>query len=117
MSLLPDRKNFTIWKGGTFRKVLTMHQGATTTTPVYNFTGFTARMRLRDENGVTIQTLTTENGGIILGGTAGTITIYISDEATLVLPWEVALYELFLITPSGDADPILHGTLRVTGAG
>jgi len=116
MSLIPDKKTWTIWRGGTFRKVLTLKVGDINSAP-RPLTGYTARMRVRDADGVTLQTLTTENGGITLGGALGTITIYISDEATALITWSGAMYELFLITPSGDADPLLYGPLRVTGAG
>jgi hypothetical protein len=117
MSLLPARRNWTAWRGGTFRKVLNLKQGDINSGAL-DLTGYTARMVIRDAPaGAVLLSLTTENGGIALGGAAGTVTIYISDEDTATLTWNNGFYELFLITPSGDANPYLHGSLRVIGAG
>ncbi len=118
MSVLPARQNFTIWRGGTWRKQLTLHTGATVDTPKRDLTGFTALFRVEDLDGILLFSLTveeSENGIIYLGGTAGTITVVIPDEVTDALTWEAARYELRITASGGDTDPILWGALTVKG--
>lgn len=50
-----------------------------------NWTGYTAKMQVKksiDFNDTPILNLTTENGGLTLGGANGTILIYIAASAT-----------------------------------
>lgn len=115
MALKPARKNFSIWKGGTWRKVLTLHTGDSTSSPLRNLTGCTARMAIKDVDDNTLLSLTTENGGITLGGAAGTITLYVSDEASALLTWASGRYVLYITEPDGDSDPYLHGTVNAVG--
>lgn len=114
MSVLPVKKNLTAWSGGTFRKHITVYQGVDTNSPVRDFTNCTASMIIEDpDTHVALKTLTTENGGITLGGTAGTIDLYISDEDTATFTWPVGLYILYVIEANGDSDPISHGQFIV----
>ena len=63
-----------------------------------DLSGYTAKMQMRHtKSAEEVQaTLTTENGGIILGGTAGTIILVFSDELTRTLTrdgyYDVLLY-------------------------
>lgn len=64
-------------------------------TPV-NLTGMTARMQVRDASEVVVIELTTENGRIALGGTAGTVTLSI-DAATTAAMTRGGTYDLEIV--------------------
>lgn len=91
--------NFTIEEGSTFTKVLTWYTDETRTTPV-DLTSYTARMDIRAtiDTVATIIELTTENGGIALGGTAGTITLTITATQTGAMDFDSAVHDLEMIT-------------------
>lgn len=75
-------------------------------------------MRLEANDGTALFTLTTTssaNGVITLGGTAGTVTIVINAAITAALAWTTARYELSLIDPLSEVQPILWGGLTVKG--
>lgn len=81
-------------QGATFREPWTWSTG---TPPVLvNLTGCTARMQLRpDVDSLTLyHEMTTENGGITIDGTAGTIVLFISDADTTNFGWTTAVYDL-----------------------
>lgn len=81
-----------------------------------NLTSYTARAKFRPTYDDTpILTLTTENGGIALGGTAGTITISVSglDTASVSAPSK-GVYDLELANPSGNVTRIMEGKYIVT---
>jgi len=78
-----------------------------------NLTGWTARMKIMKSlsaDAVLLE-LTTENGGIVLGGIAGTITIKITDAQSALLTPATLRYILEMIDPSGYVDRLLQGTL------
>lgn len=75
-------------------------------------------MRLEANDGTAIFTLTTSssaNGVITLGGTAGTVTLVITAAVTAALTWTTARYELSLIDPAAEVQPLLWGGLTVKG--
>lgn len=62
-----------------------------------DLTGYTALMEVKDRVGGTVlETLSTENGKIILGGEDGTIQLYIEDLTIMS-----GVYDLLLTSPSG----------------
>ena len=80
-----------------------------------NLTGYTARMHVRtaiDAASATI-TLTTENGGITLGGTAGTVTITITATATAAVTAATYYYDLELIAAAGSVERLFQGRFEV----
>lgn len=88
-------------QGATFAKRLTWQAGAP---PVaVDLTGCTARMQIRSEiaSSTILCSLTTENGGITLGGTAGTIEILISATTTANFAFEEAVYDLEIVMSDG----------------
>lgn len=119
MSVLPAKKNFTIWRGGTWRKALTIYTGATTASDPRDLTGYTASLRVEDAADSILMTLTevaSDDGQILLGGLAGTVTILIPANVTETITWSNAIYELRITAPlAGDTDPILWGSLVVKG--
>lgn len=103
-----------ILQGATFRKRLTWKTGSPAA-PV-DLTGFSARMQVRGEitdTAILIE-LTTVNGGITLGGAAGTIDLYISDTDTTAMTWESGVYDLELVAPSNDVTRLVGGTVVVS---
>lgn len=103
-----------IEQGATFRKLLTWKTG-TPATPV-NLTGCTARMHIRETitDAVPLVTLTTENGGITLGGVAGTIELLISATATAAFTWTAGVYDLEVVFASGDVRRLVFGPITVS---
>lgn len=90
---------------------LTIYQGATNSQTwtlkdsddvLINLTGYTARMMFRDryDSESAFITLTTENSGISLGGSAGTITWTISATASAALTNLTGYWDLELINGS-----------------
>ena len=82
-----------------------------------NLTGFSARLAIKtayDVAGYTFE-MTTSNGRIILGGVAGTITLYASANDTDDIGAGSYVYDLKLIpASSADAVRILQGDFVVT---
>jgi hypothetical protein len=68
--------------------------------PPVNLTGYTARMNIRSTVDATtiLQSLTTENGGIVLGGVAGTVDLLITATETALFTFRNAVYDLELIS-------------------
>lgn len=94
--------DITINQGATFSLILTYYTDDTETTPV-DLSGYTARMQIREfkDSADTIADLTTENGGITLGGALGTITLSISatDTEDLAFPTSLTgVYDLELVS-------------------
>jgi hypothetical protein len=99
-----------IEKGATFNPTLTYYQDEGMTMPV-DLTGYTARMKVKEriESVEHLFELTTENGGIILGDTDGTIKIYISAMDTAAVPKIKYVYSLELVTVDGIVIPFVSG--------
>lgn len=104
----------TIEQGATFRKTLTWKTG--TPAVAVDLTGCTARMHIRTEiaSPTPLVSLTTENGGIILGGAAGTIVLLITATATAAIAWEAGVYDLEIILANGDVRRLLYGPVAVS---
>lgn len=118
---------------------LTIYCGTTvdaaTTTFIYrvagelvNLTDYKGRCQARGKKGLLFD-LTTENGGILLGGVAGSIVLLMSDAQTSSL-WSEGLtaqktsggldvyvggrWDLELISPSGRVSRLMHGRLLLS---
>lgn len=103
-----------IYQGETLRKLRTWKSG-TPAVPV-DLTGCTARMQIRTsvKAATTLASLTTENGGLILGDDAGTITIYMSATATAALTgWTSAVYDLEIVFGGGDVRRLMEGSVTL----
>jgi len=79
-----------------------------------NLTGFTASMMVRTNYTDTtpLLSLTTSNGGIALGGAAGTIVITASATQTAAIPAGQAVYDIELYTGS-EVRKLLRGSVTV----
>ena len=85
--------------GATLTRTLTYKDSAGA---LVNRTGFTARMQVRAdvESTSTALALTTENGGLTLGGALGTVLITVSATATAALAGGSYVYDLELVSGS-----------------
>jgi hypothetical protein len=103
---------------------ITIEQGSTFSLPLtwkdalgslVNLTGYTARLYVREEveSPAPFITLTTENGGITLGGAAGTITLLMSATTTAALAQTKGVYDLELISGSGVVTRLLEGIVVI----
>lgn len=105
--------NLQINQGATFRHRFTWKDGKGR---AINLTGYTARLQAREsiESDIAVITLTTENGGVVLGGSAGTIALYISDEDTTLITAKKLVYDLELVAPNGDVIRPVSGSINVS---
>jgi hypothetical protein len=86
--------------------------------PPVDLTNYTARMQIRpDINSSTILvTLTEANGGIVLGGTKGTVQIVIADTVTAAFTFTTAVYDLDLTDSNGVVTRLLQGVITLDSA-
>lgn len=92
-----------IEQGATFAWSATlMNQATDGTRTAVDLTGYTARMQIRRRmsDDTPLLSLTTENGRIILGGSAGSIFLEIAATDTAGLSAGKALYDLELVNGS-----------------
>jgi hypothetical protein len=102
-----------------------IEQGATWSLPLrwqdadenpMDLTGFTARMHIRKkvtDPAFEIE-LTTEDGGITLGGADGSIGLFISATDTAAIDIKTGAYDLELISPGGVVTRLLEGAVTVS---
>jgi hypothetical protein len=91
--------------------------GATTDVALpVDLTGYTARMQVRAEieSATVLLELTTENGGIVLGGVTGAIDLFVDDVATAAISWEAGVYDIELISAAGDVRRLFSGSVTVS---
>lgn len=98
----------TIEQGATLAQVFTWRDSSDA---LVNLTGYTARCQVRRtlSDPDTLLSLTTENGGITLGGSAGTIQLNASATATAALSGK-GVYDLELISGS-TVTRLIEGTV------
>jgi len=109
--------DLTIEQNATFQ--ISVFWTTSTTPPVpINVTGYTAKMQIRPAVGdpTVLATLTTSNGGIIMGDTDGKITLYMSDSTTLAFTWVTGVYDLDVVSPTGFVTRLLEGNVTVSQA-
>lgn len=75
-----------------------------------NLTGYSATMRILRSN-ETIDTLTSVDSDIVLGGAAGTVAVTITDEATTAYDFNTARYVLELTSGGGVTTRLLQGAV------
>lgn len=104
------RKNFTVDQGTAFDVVMTWRAGGA----LVNLTNYHAKMQIRPApgNATLINELSTTNGKIALGGSAGTITLSIPYTETALFKEGGAVYDLILTPPNGKPFKLLYGTIK-----
>lgn len=98
MTIAVFKVNLTILKGSTFSRLVTWKTGSPAL-PV-DLTGCKARMQVRAEidSPDVLAEFTTEDGGIILGNTAGTIEYAIlTATESAAIDWESGVYDLEIV--------------------
>jgi len=126
---LPGTYPLTIYQGQTFTQVIVWTAGpglagaapnqtppvGSTPIPV-DLTGYTATMQIRPFQNPSAPLYYDASGDIILGGTAGTISLSIPSSATETFTWFNAYYDLFLTSSQGVETPLLAGTVTILPA-
>ena len=87
-------------------------------------TGYTADMKVRvgmngtydAEQNPDFVLEFTDTTGIVLGGTAGTVTLNITAAQTTGLNWNRGNYNLVLISPTGQRIPFVGGFFTILGS-
>jgi hypothetical protein len=112
MTTHPAKHNFYVYRGATFSEQIEWKDESGT--PV-NLTGFTARMHMREtlEAADPFLTLTTENGGITLGGVAGTIQLLASATQTNAITAASGVYDLELVS-GANVTRLLEGLVIIS---
>lgn len=115
----PSDVEITIYQGATFRHSFTWKSGPTEATALpVDLTGAVARAQIRETyaSATAIANLTTENGGVILGGSAGTVTLYLSATATAAFPTPAkpVRWDLEIVWPDGDVVRLLEGQAMIS---
>jgi hypothetical protein len=103
-----------IQQGATLSLVATWKDSGGT---AINLTGYTARMNVREtySSSSAVLTLTTENNGITLGGSAGTITLSASATTTAALTAPFSgVYDLELVSGGGVVTRLLEGVATIS---
>lgn len=112
VSLKHSRLPFEVTKGITVNHTLYYYQDENLTTPV-DLTGYSARMKIKDKDGELLFYLTTEdvtpNPNITIDRSNGGITLYISDSDTESVVGNKFVYDLELISGSGQVLPFVAG--------
>ena len=101
-------------QGATFVRQLTWNDSNGS---AVNLSGYTARMDVRssiDAAGAAVLSLTTTNGRIVLGGTAGTINLTAEATATQVVESGNYVYDLELVSGS-TITRLVQGSFVVRG--
>ena len=112
MTTHPAKHNFYVYRGATFSEQIEWKDESGT--PV-NLTGFTARLHMREtlEAADPFLTLTTENGGITLGGVAGTIELLASATQTTAITATSGVYDLELVS-GANVTRLLEGLVIIS---
>lgn len=113
MTIQPGKKNFKVLQGATFEETITWTDDSGA---AMNLTGYTARMQAREEydSATAFIDINTGNGGITLGGVAGTIALLISATNTALITAEHGYYDLELVSPTGKVYRLLQGKICVS---
>lgn len=103
-------------EGATFSRTITWRDS---NNALVNLTGYTARMQVRatigDTSASPLLSLTTENGRIALGGSAGTITLTVPF-ASMNIPEGQYVYDLEMVGPGGTVvTRLIQGSFIVAG--
>jgi hypothetical protein len=108
----PGDYDITAYQGADYDQLFTVTQGGT----ALNWTGYTAKMQVREAADSTAYLLSLANGsGITLGGTAGTILVNISNAQSGAISAGSFAYDLELISGSSAVTRILQGAFNVIG--
>ena len=110
--ITPGTYNITVWQGADYDKTFTCTQNGTS----LNWTGYTARMQVREAADSTAYLLNlTDTSGITFGGTAGTIAVVITATQSSAISAGSYAYDLELISSGNIVTRLLQGSFTVSG--
>lgn len=113
----PFKRNLTIIQGADFDDDFVWQAGPDedNLAPV-DITGCTARMQVRAEvdSPDVLLSLTTENGGIALGGATGSVVLTLTALQTAAIDWEQGVYDLELVYPDARVRRLMAGRVVVS---
>ncbi|WP_344923150.1 hypothetical protein [Streptosporangium oxazolinicum] len=108
-----------ITQGSRYRLPMTLRSKPTESQPnpgPLDLTGFTARSQIRPNHGrdtAVLHEMTTENGSIVIDGTAGKITLTIPGAVSSLWLWLQGVYDFELVDPDGEPERLLQGAAYV----
>lgn len=106
----PAEIDLKIYKNATFNFLFTWK--GSDGNPI-NLTGYTAKLRIKEDYKKNeIIYLTTENGGIALGGALGTVSITIDETVTAAIKEKSGVYDL-IMTSGSTNKMILRGVVNI----
>lgn len=78
--------------------------------------GYTAKMQIRKSATApdVLLELSTTNASIVLGGTAGTVTLIFRKASTVDATWTSGVYDLELTSPGGNTLRFLEGSVELS---
>ena len=112
--ITPGAYNITLYQGADCDKTFTVLQNGT----ALNWSGYTAQMQVReaaDATAILLNLSTASGSGIVLGGTAGTIAVTITNAQSSAIPAGSYAYDLELISSGNQVTRILMGSFTVSG--
>lgn len=117
-TFVTHERNLEIKQGSTFDDFVTLSLRAAEGAPAVpmDFTGCTARtqFRAKHDSPTVLLELTTANGGMELGGTAGTVRWLISAEDTADITWATAVYDTEIVFADGTVQRKFAGKVKVS---
>ena len=114
---IPANIDLTFYQGQTLGKKFKWRIGKSVDDSVpVDLTGCAARLQVRERvaSETVLLSLTTENGGIVLGGADGTITMHMSAADTAAIEWRRGVYDLEIEFPDGTVIRRLQGRATVS---
>lgn len=107
-----------IFRGQTFRDRVTYSTRENEQAPEVpvDLSGATAVAQFRrsvNAEGAPLLELSTANGGITLGGAAGTVEMHITAAQTAAIEWTAAVYQMEITFANGDVRRLLQGDVEV----
>jgi len=111
--ITPGAYDITCFQGADFDQLFVVSQDGT----ALNWTGYSARMQVREaaDATATLLSLSTGGSGIVLGGTAGTIALTVTNAQSAALPSGSFAYDLELQAGDGQVTRLLQGSFNVVG--
>lgn len=105
--------DITIEQGATYRLDIVWKDNAGA--PI-NLTGYTARMQVREKvsSETALLDLTSQNGGIVLGGATGAIAIVAAATMTDDITAKRGVYDLELVAPGGVVTRLIGGAVTIS---
>lgn len=110
--ITPGKHSFVLYQGTTLRKVFTW----TVEGVPLDLTGYTGAAQLRKTAGdpAPALDLSTQNGGIIIDGPAGKITMYAPSVDTEKLVADKYVYDLEITDTQGDVSRLVEGIITIS---